>query len=95
MADRVNRTGTHELRKLVVVIKREYLERVRSKWFLVATFLGPLFFAGISLVGPIMASRTKVSSDLANVIVLDATNSPLGQRVATALANARPGAAAP
>jgi len=42
-----------------------------------------------------MASRTKVSSDLANVIVLDATNSPLGQRVAASLAGARPGATAP
>ena len=33
--------------KLWAIIKREYLERVRSKWFLIATFLGPVFFAAI------------------------------------------------
>ena len=36
--------------KLWTIIKREYLERVRSKWFLIATFLGPVFFAAIIIV---------------------------------------------
>ena len=30
--------------KLEVVFMREYLERVRSKWFLLGTLLGPVFF---------------------------------------------------
>ena len=30
--------------KLWAIIKREYLERVRSKWFLIATFLGVVTF---------------------------------------------------
>ena len=31
--------------KLIAVIKREYFERVRSKWFVVATVFGPLMMA--------------------------------------------------
>ena len=30
--------------KLFAVIRREYLERVRSRWFLIATLFGPVFF---------------------------------------------------
>ena len=30
--------------KLWVVFRREYLERVRSKWFVLGTVLGPVFF---------------------------------------------------
>jgi hypothetical protein len=36
--------------KLWAIIKREYLERVRSKWFLIATFFGPIFFSAIIIV---------------------------------------------
>lgn len=71
--------------KFWVVFKREYLERVRSKWFIIATLFGPLFFAAITIVPMIMAARTKQSPDLSNVIVLDATGVGLGQRVANAL----------
>ena len=72
--------------KVFVVFKREYLERVRSRWFIVATVLGPLFMAGIIIVPGLLAARTKSSSQLTNVIVLDATGTDLGTRVAGALA---------
>ncbi|MCH1570270.1 MAG: hypothetical protein L7S64_02930, partial [Longimicrobiales bacterium] len=32
------------------VIRREYLQRVRSKWFIVATTVGPLMMAGLIIV---------------------------------------------
>jgi ABC-2 type transport system permease protein len=48
--------------KLWTVIKREYLERVRSKWFLIATFFGPIFFSAIIIVPAWMASRSKATS---------------------------------
>jgi ABC-2 type transport system permease protein len=73
------------LRKLGVVFKREYLERVRSKWFLVGTLLGPVFFAMITVVPIVISSKTRSSTDLANVTIIDATNSGMGQRVAGAL----------
>ena len=30
--------------KLWAIVKREYLERLRSKWYLISTVLAPLFF---------------------------------------------------
>ncbi len=72
-------------RKLLVVFKREYLERIRSKWFLIGTLLGPVFFGAITVVPILIASKTGTSADLANVIVLDATGTGMGDRVATAL----------
>ena len=79
-----------EATKFVVVFKREYLERVRSKWFRVVTLLGPLFFAAISLAGPIIAAKSGTSRAIANVVVLDATGTDLGQRVAQAIYAMRP-----
>jgi ABC-2 type transport system permease protein len=76
--------------KLLVIFKREYLERVRSKWFLVATILGPLFFAAITVVPIVMAAKTRLSTDLADIIIIDGTGTDLGQRVATSLHNAAP-----
>lgn len=82
-------------RKLWVVFKREYLERTRSKWFLVATFLGPLFFAAITVLPIVMSARTRTSSDVTHVVILDATGSDLGARVQRTLADRRPGSPEP
>jgi ABC-2 type transport system permease protein len=81
--------------KTWVVFKREYLERVRSKWFLIATFLGPVFFGFIAVVPIVMAAKTKTSTQLANVIILDATGTELGNRVAKTLENNNPNSPAP
>jgi ABC-2 type transport system permease protein len=35
---------------LLVVLRREYLQRVRSRWFLVSTFVAPVLFIGIMVV---------------------------------------------
>ena len=48
--------------KLWAIIKREYLERVRSKWFLIATFFGPIFFGAIIIVPAWLASRSKATT---------------------------------
>jgi ABC-2 type transport system permease protein len=81
--------------KLLVVFKREYLERVRSKWFLVGTLLGPVFFALITVVPILISSKTKSSSDLANVVVIDASGSGMGDRVAAGLRERFPLSPAP
>ena len=83
------------MRKLVVVFKREYLERVRSKWFLVGTLLGPVFFAMITVVPLLISTRSKASTDLANVTIIDATSSGMGERVAGALRQRFPLSPAP
>ena len=72
--------------KLWAIIKREYLERVRSKWFLIATFFGPLFFSAIIIVPAWLASRRKATSDIYNTTILDATGNGFGRRLAINIA---------
>ncbi len=72
--------------KLWAIVKREYLERLRSKWYLVSTVLAPLFFGVVIIVPIVITSRTKASPDLSHVVILDATGTQLGVRVAGELA---------
>ena len=57
--------------KLWAVVRREYLERVRSKAFLIGTILGPILMGGIMFV-PILIAE-KGGGDLLRVAVLDGT----------------------
>ncbi len=41
------------------VIRREYLQRVRSKWFIIATIGGPLFMIGITVVPAYFAIQSE------------------------------------
>ncbi|HWL39202.1 MAG TPA: ABC transporter permease [Gemmatimonadaceae bacterium] len=72
--------------KLWAIIKREYLERVRSKWFLIATFLGPIFFAALIILPAWLASRSRATSEVYNTTIIDATATGFGQRLAVAIA---------
>ena len=71
--------------KLLVVFKREYLERVRSKWFIIGTLLGPAFMLLIVGAPQLMGDRSEGSRDAARIDVIDATGTGLGTRVADAL----------
>jgi ABC-2 type transport system permease protein len=71
--------------KLWVVAKREYLERVRTRWFFIATFFGPVLFGALMIVPPLVAERSSASVNVANILVLDASGTDLGNRVAGAL----------
>jgi ABC-2 type transport system permease protein len=42
------------MRKFLAVVKREYIQRVRTKFFIVATVLGPLFMAGFTILPAMM-----------------------------------------
>ena len=81
--------------KLLVVFQREYLERVRSKWFLIGTLLGPVFFLLTFVVPQLIGAKSASSEDVAHVLVLDATGSGMGARVAEALRESYPGSPAP
>ena len=81
--------------KTLVVFKREYLERVRSKWFIVATILGPVFLGAITILPLALAAKTKTSSTLSDVVIIDATGTDLGARVQRSLASTTPGAPEP
>ena len=71
--------------RLGAVIRREYMERVRSKWFVIATVFGPVFFGLIMIVPAWLAIRSTRSTEQERVIVIDATGTALGQRVADRL----------
>jgi ABC-2 type transport system permease protein len=73
-------------RKLLAVIRREYLERVRSKWFVIATLFGPLFFGVLMIVPSLMAAKGRNGANTNRVVILDASGKGLGERLATSLA---------
>lgn len=71
--------------KTWTVFVREYVERVRSKWFIIGTIFGPLLFGAIMILPAVLGARTKASRDVSDVVVLDATGTDLGRRVADRL----------
>src|SRR5690348_11080040 len=72
--------------KMFVVAKREYLERVRSRWFIVMTLLVPAIFSGAMLFPIYVAARSSASgSALRNIAIVDATGTGLGDQIATTL----------
>jgi len=71
--------------KLWAIVRREYLERVRTKGFVIGTILGPLILGAIMIV-PVFAARA--SGKLLTVAVLDRTGT-LGLAIEDTLRNAR------
>jgi ABC-2 type transport system permease protein len=71
--------------KLIAIIKREYLERVRTKWFVIATLLGPVLFLALTVLPALFASRTRASATSGNITIIDATGAGLGARLVLAL----------
>ncbi len=58
--------------KVLVIIKREYLMRVRSKGFIIGTILSPLLMASFVLIPALLA--TKGGGNTHRVVVLDQTS---------------------
>ena len=65
------------MHKVWAIIRREFVERVRTKWFWVSAILGPVLFAGV-IVFQIMQS---VGGTVRHIAVVDNTSSRLGGRV--------------
>lgn len=80
--------------KGMAVISREYLERVRNKWFLIATIFGPVLLALIMIVPAWLSIRSGSAADLGSVVVVDASGAGLGDRLADGLRTS-PGSARP
>ncbi len=59
------------MNKTLLILKREYLTRVRKKSFIIMTFLGPLLMAGIMIVPVWLASLSDVTER--RIAVLDET----------------------
>lgn len=71
--------------KLWTVIKREFLERVRTKWFIIVTIFGPVFFGVIMVLPAVLSVRGMKEVRVADIRIIDATTSGLGDRVAARL----------
>jgi ABC-2 type transport system permease protein len=71
--------------KLWAIVRREYIERVRTRWFIIATLFGPLLFAGFAFL-PLILMNRDAKSVAPRVIVLDATQQGLGKLVARSMA---------
>ena len=71
--------------KLMAVAKREYMERVRSRWFVAVTLLVPVLITAATLFPLYLASRSGASTSVRHITILDATGAGLGERVAKSL----------
>jgi len=71
--------------KFWVVAKREYLERVRSRWFVMMTLFVPVFITAIFLIPAWVTARSASGTASRNIVILDATGTGLGKRVADVL----------
>ena len=81
--------------KLWAVIRREYLERVATKSFLIGTLVAPILFSAMLFLPAVMARRAQPSARASDIVVLDATGvEGVGQRVADAVRAAVQGRAA-
>mgnify|MGYP001386741638 CR=1 FL=1 len=74
--------------KVVAVIRREFVERVRTKAFIIGTLLGPVFFIGMAVLPALLMNRESAGR---KVVVVDAGDGSFGTRVHEALAAAKMG----
>ena len=70
------------MRKVWAVIRREFIERVRSKWFLISTVIGPVFMVAVGVLPSLFMSKTgKVN----NIVIVTSASGSLAQRVQATL----------
>lgn len=69
--------------KVWAVVRREFLERVRSKWFLVSTILGPIFMIAVTVLPAVLMGS---GGGARHIAVLDEEGGALGQRLVAQLA---------
>lgn len=76
------------MRKTWAVIRREFVERVRTRAFILATILGPVFFAVMFILPGYLMSR---DTGVKRIAVVDGTTSEFGSKIAAALSASRSG----
>jgi ABC-2 type transport system permease protein len=70
--------------KVWAVVRREFLERVRSKWFLVSTVLGPIFMIAVTVMPAVLMGA---GGGQQHIAILDEGSGALGQRLTAQLAS--------
>jgi len=72
-------------RKLWPIVKREYIERVRTRWFVIATVFAPILFGILLILPSKLAERDTTQSSPYNIALLDVSGAGLGDRVVAAM----------
>lgn len=70
------------MHKVWAVIRREFVERVRNKWFLISTVLGPVFMLGVGVLPALLMSR---SGHVNRIVIVDAGPGTLAERLRSQL----------
>jgi ABC-2 type transport system permease protein len=70
------------MRKVWAVVRREFVERVRTRWFIFSTVLGPVFMAAVLVLPLLFAER---GAERRDVTVVDATSDGFGERLVATL----------
>lgn len=70
------------MNKIFAVIRREFVEKVRTKAFIIGTILVPAIWVGVGLLPRLLLER---ETGAQRIVVLDRTQSAAGQRIASAL----------
>ena len=61
------------MNKLGIIIRQEYLTRVKKKSFLFITFLGPIFFVALMIAPTLLALNSDKIESKKTIAVLDET----------------------
>lgn len=73
------------MRKIGAVIRREFVERVRQKWFWIMALLGPVIFGALFFLPTLLARGGGVK----HIVVVDGTTSSFGAQVTERLNQAK------
>ena len=73
------------MRKIWAVIRREFVERIRTRWFWIMALLGPLFFAAVFVLPTVLAG----GGGIRQIVVVDATTGSVGARITQLLNDSR------
>lgn len=76
------------MRELLIILQREFWERVRSRSFIISTILTPLFFFGFTL-GPVLLAQRDDGRDM-RLIIIDESGDGMGAYVAERLREGNP-----
>lgn len=73
------------MHKILAVIRREFIERVRTRMFWVSAILGPVFFGALIFLPVLLATRGGSKA----IVVVDGTTTDFGSRITAALRSGR------
>lgn len=69
------------MNKIFAIVRREFVERVRQRWFWVMALLGPLLFGALMVIPALLIG----SASLKHIAIVDASSQGLGVAVARQL----------